>query len=92
MACPTCTDCAFLNVIKEKDRTDEIKAVVESYPGTPFEFIPLRLEDAFDPLWWKQVAGDLSTSALSLGLDMRNEGKSYTNNIRYMFTRLYPNS
>ncbi|KJA22920.1 hypothetical protein HYPSUDRAFT_40406 [Hypholoma sublateritium FD-334 SS-4] len=57
----------------QRDRTDEIKAVVGSYPGTPFEFIPLRLEDAFNPLWWKQVTGDLSTSALSLGLDMRNE-------------------
>ncbi|KAF8199546.1 hypothetical protein BJ912DRAFT_654303 [Pholiota molesta] len=58
----------------EKDRTEDIKAVVESYPGSPFEFVPLHLEDAFDPEWWSLIGrGDLFTSARSLGLDMGDE-------------------
>ena len=79
-------------MLQEKDRTDEIKAIVESYPGTPFEFIPLRLEDAFDPLWWKQVGGDLSTSALSLGLEIQNEGKSCSDDTQHIIPSSYPNT
>ncbi|KAF8905111.1 hypothetical protein CPB84DRAFT_1677063 [Gymnopilus junonius] len=50
----------------EKDRTEDIRAVVESYSNSNFEFLPLRLEDSFDSNWWKSVGGDLSTSAQSL--------------------------
>lgn len=40
-------------------------------PYVNVEFIPLRLEDAFDELWWGQVAGtnDMSLLALELGKD-----------------------
>ncbi|KAF8806979.1 hypothetical protein BYT27DRAFT_7190689 [Phlegmacium glaucopus] len=59
---------------EQKDRTEEILSVVESYGGLPFEFIPLRLEDAFDPEWWVRVGGgSLSESARSLGLDIIDE-------------------
>ncbi|KAF9485204.1 hypothetical protein BDN70DRAFT_871601 [Pholiota conissans] len=58
----------------DRDRTEEIRAVVESYPGSPFEFVPLRLEDAFDPDWWSAIGrGDLPSAARSLGLDMSDE-------------------
>lgn len=50
--------------------------MVESYPGQPFEFVPLRLEDAFNPDWWSLIGrGDLHSTARSLGLDMSDEGK-----------------
>lgn len=66
---------SLLIEFQQKDKTEEIRSIVESYPGSPFEFIPLRLEDAFDPAWWARVGrGNLSGSARSLGLDMTNEG------------------
>ncbi|EGO24176.1 hypothetical protein SERLADRAFT_415378 [Serpula lacrymans var. lacrymans S7.9] len=36
-----------------RDRTEDVRAVVESYPG--FEFIPIRLENAFDASWWESL-------------------------------------
>lgn len=61
--------------LQQKDKTEEIRSLVESYAGSPFEFLPLRLEDAFDPEWWVRVSGGrLSDSARSLGLDITNEG------------------
>ena len=61
--------------LQQKDRTEEIRSIVESYAGSPFEFVPLRLEDAFDLAWWVRVGkGSLSESARSLGLDMTDEG------------------
>ena len=60
---------------QQKDRTEEIRSIVENYAGSPFEFIPLRLEDAFDPEWWVRIGrASLSESARSLGLDMTDEG------------------
>ncbi|KAF8149897.1 hypothetical protein B0H34DRAFT_757084 [Crassisporium funariophilum] len=56
----------------EEDRTEEIHAIVKNYPA--FDFIGLRLEDAFDPEWWNRVGGgDLISSAQSLGMDMTDE-------------------
>ncbi|KAJ3506638.1 hypothetical protein NLJ89_g6759 [Agrocybe chaxingu] len=58
----------------EKDRTEEIREIVQSYPGQPFEFVVLRLENCFDPEWWSKVGeGELVSSARSLGLDMTDE-------------------
>ncbi|KAG6335670.1 hypothetical protein ID866_3428 [Astraeus odoratus] len=52
-----------------RDRTNEIRSVVASYAN--FEFLPLRLEDAFDRSWWSRVsnATDGSLLALELGKD-----------------------
>lgn len=58
--------------MQEKDRTDDIRAVVEKYPDSPFEFIPLRLENSFDPAWWKMVGK--STPAERVQVDMTDEG------------------
>ena len=54
-----------------KDRTDDIRRTVASCPGV--EFLPLRLEDAFDPLWWKMngFPSDLYPLKVTLG----NDGK-----------------
>ncbi|KIM39810.1 hypothetical protein M413DRAFT_446735 [Hebeloma cylindrosporum] len=58
----------------EKDRIEEIREVV-GYAGKPFEYIPLRLEDAFDPNWWDRIGGgNIGTSARILGLDLSDEG------------------
>lgn len=52
-----------------KDRTDQIRTVVASYGS--LDFIPLRLEDAFDNSWWKSVGGRPSSSELEV--DLSNE-------------------
>ncbi|KAL4066872.1 hypothetical protein V8B97DRAFT_2090543 [Scleroderma yunnanense] len=51
----------------EHDRTEEIRKALVQYVNA--EFIPLRLEDAFDESWWRSVAGtnDRSSLALELG-------------------------
>ncbi|KAJ7104125.1 hypothetical protein B0H15DRAFT_9205 [Mycena belliarum] len=38
-----------------RDRTNEVRAVVERYKH--FDFVPLRIEDAFDDAWWEMVGG-----------------------------------
>ena len=70
------TDTFFVyQKFQQKDRIEKIRSIVESYAGSPFEFIPLRLEDAFDPKWWVRIGREnLSESARSLGLDMTDEG------------------
>lgn len=45
--------------------------IAEKCPG--FIFVPLRLEDAFDPEWWKRMTGLESSS--STNVDLRDEGK-----------------
>jgi cytoplasmic tRNA 2-thiolation protein 2 len=63
-----------LTRVQEKNRIEDIGAIVSSV-GKPFEYIPLRLEDAFDPVWWARIGGgNLETSADALGLDMSDEG------------------
>lgn len=37
-----------------------------------FEFVPLRIEDAFDQLWWTKVGGKAAITAM--GIDVTNEG------------------
>lgn len=56
-----------------KDRTEDIREVVERYKA--FEFIPIRLEDAFDERWWKSVDGTFSP--VDVRANLANEGKGY---------------
>ncbi|KAF9048629.1 hypothetical protein BJ165DRAFT_1039560 [Panaeolus papilionaceus] len=52
---------------------NEARDIVESYPGI-FDFVPIRLEDAFDQSWWQSVGGgDLADSASSLGLNITDQ-------------------
>lgn len=53
-----------------RDRTDEVRTVVEGYDR--FEFIPLRIEDAFDSSWWEKTGG--RPLGLDLGVNITNEG------------------
>jgi hypothetical protein len=60
---------------QDKDMTEEIRAMIANYPGEPFEFISLRLEDSFDPTWWESVGSYIATDALQL--KMTDEGWHY---------------
>src|SRR6266702_5113098 len=42
------------------DRTEQIREVVARYEG--FEFIPVRMQDAFDRGWWERVSGGAASS------------------------------
>ncbi|TFK40395.1 hypothetical protein BDQ12DRAFT_711752 [Crucibulum laeve] len=52
-----------------KDRTEQTRSVLDRYKS--FEFMPLRLEDAFDESWWVSVGG--RPKAGHLGIDITNE-------------------
>ena len=54
-----------------KDSTEEIRALVAKYDA--LEFIPLRLEDAFDPTWWSKVGGIPSEKDLTVSLAAEGE-------------------
>jgi cytoplasmic tRNA 2-thiolation protein 2 len=56
-----------------RDRTDEVRKVVERYDG--FEFVPLRIEDAFDSRWWASVGGRDQIRERDLGVDLSDEGE-----------------
>ncbi|KAG9315185.1 hypothetical protein JVU11DRAFT_4312 [Chiua virens] len=52
------------------DRTEEMRNAVASYPK--FDFVPLRLEYAFDESWWRTIntiGHDRSQLAIELGKD-----------------------
>lgn len=53
-----------------QDRTEDIRSVVERYPS--FDFVPLRIEDAFDGSWWTKVSGSNSTP--QVWLELSKEG------------------
>jgi cytoplasmic tRNA 2-thiolation protein 2 len=53
-----------------RDRTDMVRAAVEQYDA--FDFIPLRIECAFDVQWWDRVGGRLDY--LGLVADISSEG------------------
>jgi cytoplasmic tRNA 2-thiolation protein 2 len=53
-----------------QDRTEDIRSVVERYPS--FDFVPLRIEDAFDGSWWTKVSGSSSTP--QVWLELSKEG------------------
>lgn len=56
-----------------RDRTEDIRKVIEQYENV--EFVPLRLEDAFDHDWWTRHGGNTRVS--DIALDMSNEGKGH---------------
>ncbi|KAH9959635.1 hypothetical protein BC827DRAFT_1212795 [Russula dissimulans] len=45
------------------DRTAQIRDAVARYDG--YEFIPLRLQDAFDRSWWERVSGNAASGLLA---------------------------
>jgi len=55
-----------------RDKTDDVRMAVTRYEG--IEFIPLRIQDAFDPQWWARITGsptpetyvDLNTEDLEI--------------------------
>jgi hypothetical protein len=66
--------CFYLSCLQNaRDKTEDIRKVVEQYDN--IEFIPLRIEDAFDRDWWIQHGGDTGFS--DIALDITNEGKVY---------------
>jgi cytoplasmic tRNA 2-thiolation protein 2 len=56
-----------------RDRTDEVRKAVERYDG--FEFVSLRIEDAFDSRWWASVGGRDQIRERDLGVDLSGEGE-----------------
>ncbi|KAF9468052.1 hypothetical protein BDZ94DRAFT_1154860 [Collybia nuda] len=52
-----------------RDKTEEIRAVVDKYDR--FDFIPLRIEDAFDNAWWENIGGPPTQQ--EFGVDVTNE-------------------
>ncbi|KAJ7126960.1 hypothetical protein C8R44DRAFT_617440 [Mycena epipterygia] len=49
-----------------RDRTNEVRAIVEKYGH--FDFLPLRIEDAFDDVWWQRVGGQRAQSHFRVDL------------------------
>jgi cytoplasmic tRNA 2-thiolation protein 2 len=49
-----------------RDRTEEIRSVIQRYPS--FDFVPLRVENAFDDSWWNTVSGSSNIARISLEL------------------------
>jgi len=54
-----------------KDSTEEMRALVTKYDR--LEFIPLRLEDAFDPTWWSKMGGMPLENDLTISLTAEGE-------------------
>ncbi|KAI0359973.1 hypothetical protein OH77DRAFT_1471896 [Trametes cingulata] len=49
-----------------KDRTDEIAQAVKRYDD--LDFVPLRIQDAFDRSWWERIGGKPFPSELGVSL------------------------
>lgn len=56
-----------------KDHTSEIRALVEALPDV--EFIPLRIQNAFDSSWWETVTGRKEIHS-DVRISLANEGAS----------------
>lgn len=70
-------------MFQAKDRTGEVRAAIQAYsdPLTKFEidFIPLRLEDAFDGAWWKSVGMEDLNHAVGIDINDDCESCYYSN-------------
>ncbi|KAI0041922.1 hypothetical protein FA95DRAFT_1610631 [Auriscalpium vulgare] len=53
-----------------KDRIEDVRAAVGRYDGV--EFVPVRIQDAFDPTWWEKVSGK-PAPPLGLDIDLSDE-------------------
>jgi cytoplasmic tRNA 2-thiolation protein 2 len=56
------------------DRTAQIREAVARYEGC--EFIPVRLQDAFDRNWWERVSGRAASSLAEIPVDLGDKGSS----------------
>ena len=54
------------------DQTVRIREAVARYDGC--EFIPVRMQDAFDRSWWERVSGGAASSPTELPVDLHGEG------------------
>lgn len=55
-------------MVQMRDRTEEARRIVGNYEH--FDFVPIRIEDAFDEAWWTRVGGHFS----QLAIDIADEG------------------
>ncbi|KZT02940.1 uncharacterized protein LAESUDRAFT_738470 [Laetiporus sulphureus 93-53] len=53
-----------------EDRTADVEQLVERY--SEIEFIPLRLQDAFDHRWWERI--QYKVESINAAVDLRDEG------------------
>jgi cytoplasmic tRNA 2-thiolation protein 2 len=62
---------------QSKDKIEEAREVVKQYStenGFEFDFIPVKIEDAFNQEWWVSLGeGDVSSAVRSLGIDISDE-------------------
>lgn len=56
-----------------KDHTSEIRTLVEALPDV--EFIPLRVQNAFDSSWWESITGRKEIHS-DVKISLANEGAS----------------
>ncbi|EMD33514.1 hypothetical protein CERSUDRAFT_160477 [Gelatoporia subvermispora B] len=62
---------------RRKDKTAEIAEVVSHYEDV--EFVPLRVQDAFDPSWWRRIYGDQALPQLRVSLENEELAAVLTN-------------
>lgn len=65
-----------------KDHTDEIARFVGQYDD--LDFVPLRIQDAFDRVWWEKIGG--KKPAFAKGASLADEGACSTCIPRVQFT------
>ena len=65
--------CEFAHLTQMESRVEEIREAVGRYPY--YEFVPLKLEDCFDPDWWASVTG--SSSGADLQATLEAEGMPF---------------
>ncbi|KAF8501502.1 hypothetical protein F5888DRAFT_1238229 [Russula emetica] len=58
------------------DRTAQIREAVARYEG--FEFIPVRVQDAFDQSWWERVSGGTASSLAEMPADLGDKDSEPT--------------
>ena len=52
-----------------------MREAVARYKGC--EFIPLRVQDAFDRSWWERVSGDAASTVAEIPVGLSDEGSSH---------------
>jgi cytoplasmic tRNA 2-thiolation protein 2 len=61
----------MLTFYQMRDRIDQVRDAVKNYPNV--DFLPIRIEDAFDQFWWESTIGGPLSSNIHVGLS--SEGK-----------------
>ena len=62
----------LLTCTQTNDRTARIREAIARYEGC--EFIPVRMQDAFDRSWWERVSRGAASSPTELPVDLHGEG------------------